>query len=257
MGPKIGLILLVTTLTVVRRMNVNGVSLQMAPVYAHRYARELPNDLTVKAAWNVGLSATSPMSFQTAIAVGVRISYASMEAIPMMGQRSATVQRVILDLIVIPVVMLSQAPASIFAKQSTFNLVIYNAFTDYWGKAGLSPSHLENNSYTQYNMAVYKESNNHNDEYPIQDVEETDKYAFLERLVNETATYPSTYGCMNLPFYKPMYNFITRLRLRDSAVTVVTQFPPADDDEYHGKLQELAVAFNIRVGWQQSSLMVH
>ncbi|KAK5982432.1 hypothetical protein GCK32_021344, partial [Trichostrongylus colubriformis] len=62
---------------------------------------------------------------------------------------------------------------------------------------------------------------------------------FLQRLKDETSLYPSTYGCVNLPFYRPMYTFLTDRNLRDTAVTIITQFPPADDDLYREKLQEL------------------
>ncbi|VDO87174.1 unnamed protein product [Haemonchus placei] len=149
-------------------------------------------------------------------------------------------------------VMLSQAPASAFVKQSTFNVVIYNVFTDFWGKAGFNhfkesvKNHLQTYNYNQYNLGVYKEGVSSTDEYPVQYVEESSEDTFLANLQNEMPVYPSVYGCMNLPFYKPMYNLLTKIGLRDTAVTVVTQFPPADDDMYWGKLQELATAFNIR-----------
>ncbi|XGW17273.1 hypothetical protein V3C99_002127 [Haemonchus contortus] len=150
-------------------------------------------------------------------------------------------------------VMLSQAPASAFVKQSTFNVVIYNVFTDFWGKAGFNhfkesvKNHLETYNYNQYNLGVYKEGVNATDEYPVQHLGESNEDTFLANLENEMPLYPSVYGCVNLPFYEPMYNLLTKLGLRDSAVTVVTQFPPADDDVNRGKLQELATAFNIRI----------
>nr|CDJ88706.1 Protein C49C3.4 [Haemonchus contortus] len=181
------------------------------------------------------------------------ISYASTEDIPRMEPFSANVQQDILVPIAILVVMLLPAPASAFVKQSTFNVVIYNVFTDFWGKAGFNhfkesvKNHLKTYNYNQYNLGVYKEGASSNDEYPVQYVGESSEDTFLTNLQNEVPVYPSVYGCMNLPFYKPMYNLLTKLGLRDTAVTVVTQFPPADDDLYRDKLQELATAFNIRI----------
>ncbi|WKY00525.1 hypothetical protein Q1695_014957 [Nippostrongylus brasiliensis] len=149
-------------------------------------------------------------------------------------------------------VLTSAPPTSAFAKTSTFNLVIYNAFTDYWGKSGYDlfrnsvAQHLEGFSYSQYNMAVYKGSNAMEQEYRSV-VSESKKDDFLTLLQNETLSYPESYSCMNLAFYKPMYNYITKLGLRDTAITVVTQFPAANDDESYDALLELAIAFNIRI----------
>ncbi|VDL70546.1 unnamed protein product [Nippostrongylus brasiliensis] len=146
----------------------------------------------------------------------------------------------------------SAPPTSAFAKTSTFNLVIYNAFTDYWGKSGYDlfrnsvAQHLEGFSYSQYNMAVYKGSSAMEQEYRSV-VSESKKDDFLTLLQNETLSYLESYSCMNLAFYKPMYNYITKLGLRDTAITVVTQFPAANDDESYVALLELAIAFNIRI----------
>ncbi|VDP24386.1 unnamed protein product [Heligmosomoides polygyrus] len=149
-------------------------------------------------------------------------------------------------------VTLSQAPSSVFEKQSTFNVVVYNAFTDYWGKAGYDhfrqsvKSHLDVFDYAQFNMAIFREGGSDVDQYPS-NVTLADKQSFLDQLYAEELSYPMQYACTPLPFYKPLYNFLTKLNTRDTAVTVVTQFPPADDDVHRNMLEELAVAFGIRV----------
>ncbi|KAL6728334.1 hypothetical protein Aduo_010115 [Ancylostoma duodenale] len=150
----------------------------------------------------------------------------------------------------------SQPPVLTFAKQSTFNLIIYNIFTDYWGRTGFAKfkesvsNHLGQFDYSQYNAAVFTEAdasaNAPFDKYKSQ-LSTRVEADFMRYVDGQSPIYPKKYGCFNQPFYWPMYNYITSLNLRETAVTVITQFPPQKDDRYRDKLQELALAFNIRI----------
>ncbi|RCN30683.1 hypothetical protein ANCCAN_23547, partial [Ancylostoma caninum] len=150
----------------------------------------------------------------------------------------------------------SQPQVLTFAKQSTFNLIIYNIFTDYWGRTGFAKfkesvnNHLRQFSYSQYNAAVFTEADTSVNapfrKYKSQESTSV-KADFLHYVEGQAPIYPKKYGCFNQPFYQPMYKYITSLNLRDTAVTVITQFPPQKDKRYRDKLEELALAFNIRI----------
>ncbi|EYC00104.1 hypothetical protein Y032_0118g773 [Ancylostoma ceylanicum] len=150
----------------------------------------------------------------------------------------------------------SQPPVLTFAKHSTFNLIIYNIFTDYWGRNGFEKfkesigKHLEQLDYNQYNAAVFTEADANADalfeKYKSQKSTSA-KEEFLAYMDEQAPVYPKKYGCIHQPFYEPMYNYITSLNLRETAVTIITQFPPQKDNFHRDKLQELALAFNIRI----------
>ncbi|KAK6740251.1 hypothetical protein RB195_008614 [Necator americanus] len=144
----------------------------------------------------------------------------------------------------------SRPSVSTFAKRLTFNTVIYNAFSDYWGRAGFAKfkesvnNHLEKFNYTQYNIAVFTEDNPNG--FKTTNTSSS-KEVFLATLHSQNPIYPKSYGCTNQPFYALMYDYIKSLKLRDTALTVVTQFPPISDDTARDELQRLASAFNVRI----------
>ncbi|ETN68771.1 hypothetical protein NECAME_15645 [Necator americanus] len=146
----------------------------------------------------------------------------------------------------------SRPSVSTFAKLLTFNTVIYNAFSDYWGRAGFAKfkesvnNHLEKFNYTQYNIAVFTEDNPNG--FKTTNTSSS-KEEFLATLHSQNPIYPESYGCTNQPFYTLMCvkSSLLALKLRDTALTVVTQFPPISDDTARDELQRLASAFNVRI----------
>uniref|UniRef100_A0A0N5BJG4 EGF-like domain-containing protein n=1 Tax=Strongyloides papillosus TaxID=174720 RepID=A0A0N5BJG4_STREA len=145
-------------------------------------------------------------------------------------------------------------PENIFtSSQSTFNVYIFEDSTAYYGKMGLKIfkevmiNHVINNT------------NNYNNYLVGYDYSTTSTSAFASstfgnsndfiNFINTTILpqQPKSYLCYTVGMYQNIINLIKSNKIENSPLVIYTQHPPSDYDIYKDELEELVVAFKIRV----------
>uniref|UniRef100_A0A0K0EYD7 EGF-like domain-containing protein n=1 Tax=Strongyloides venezuelensis TaxID=75913 RepID=A0A0K0EYD7_STRVS len=145
-------------------------------------------------------------------------------------------------------------PENIFtSSQSTFNVYIFEDSTAYYGKMGLKIfkevmiNHVINNT------------NNYNNYIVGYDYSSTSTSAFasstfgnLNDFINFINTkilpqQPKSLLCYRVGLYQNIINLIKSNKIKNSPLVIYTQHPPSDYDMYKDELEELVVAFKIRI----------